>query len=192
MKPSERANTIVSFYEAMKLKSGHRTDLIDVEDRLTSSRVANRSSSMDRLGESQGLSADMIYRYIRISKLIKSLLNRVDNDSLKFGTAVVLSYLPIDEQTTVNEILEDGQKISLNQAKKIKKESELISKTKENGSLTKHRILEIIKSEETKDKTKSINFSSSFLSKYFNETTSAEEIKQTVDKALELYFASQE
>ena len=192
MKPSERANTIVSFYDAIKLKSGFRSDLIEKSDGSTLPKVTNRSSSMDRLGESQGLSGDMIHRYIRISKLIEPLTNRVDNEGLKFGTAVVLSYLSVDEQAAVDEILTEGLKISLNQAKKIKKESELINKTKKDGSLTKHRILEIIKPEETKDKTKSINFSNSFLSKYFNKTASAEEIKQTIDKALELYFASQE
>jgi len=95
---SERAIAIATHYNAMKKKSGYRTDLLEEIESLTSAPMATRLSTKDKLGEKYGLSKDTIMRYVRINGLINELKKRLDNNQIALRVAVSLSYLQKHEQ----------------------------------------------------------------------------------------------
>ena len=60
---------------------------------------------MKTISEETNLSKKKIYRYIRLTKLIEPILNRVDNGSIPIIAAVEISYLTEQQQKTLFEFL---------------------------------------------------------------------------------------
>ncbi len=93
--PSERA-----FAYKMKLevisRQGQRTDL-------TSSQVATKCRSDERIANEFGIGKDTLHRYIRLTYLIPELLEKVDEGKIALTPAVELSYLNREEQTLFAE-----------------------------------------------------------------------------------------
>ena len=78
--------------------------------------------SVDILCEQTGESKSQIFRIIRLTELIYSLLDRVDTGQLAFNPAVELSYLSQAEQTAVADAMDrHGIKPSLSQAVRLRK-----------------------------------------------------------------------
>lgn len=177
MPHSERAEVITAFYDAMKKKPGYRSDLLEENQEKTRSPVENRT--MAKLGKQYGLSKETIARYLRISKLIPGFQERLDKETLSIRAGVELSYLSIEEQTAVEELLRDDEKVSMQQARQLREASS-------SGGLTQETAKQILK--KTPPKAKSISISRELLTKYFHEEQTAEEIEQVVAEALELYF----
>jgi len=81
--------------------------------------------SVDVLIEQTGESKNQIFRLIRLTELIVSLLDLVDSKKIAFNPAVELSYLNIKEQTAVFNAMEKHEtKPSLSQAQRLKKLSQ--------------------------------------------------------------------
>jgi len=81
--------------------------------------------SVDVLIEQTGESKNQIFRLIRLTELIVSLLDLVDSKKLAFNPAVELSYLTIKEQTVVFDAMQKHEaKPSLSQAQRLKKLSQ--------------------------------------------------------------------
>ena len=94
--------------------------------------------SAEVIAEQTGGSRNQIFRFIRLTELIITLLDKVDNNQLAFNPAVELSYLSHKEQAIAADIMEhNSMKPSLSQAKRIKK-------LKQEGSLTEEAIVEIL------------------------------------------------
>lgn len=115
--PSEKAFAYKMKLEAMK-RQGQRTDL-------TSSPVDKKLkglTSAQQVGEKSGDSQPQIYRYIRLTYLIPSLLDIVDEGKIAMRPAVELSYLPKKLQ---EELLDTCEMLdctpSLSQAVEMKK-----------------------------------------------------------------------
>lgn len=100
--PSEKAKAYKLRIEAMK-RQGKRTDL-------TSTQVVSKSRTDEEIGQQNGDSREQVRRYIRLNSLIPELLEMVDNNQLKFVSAVELSYLPTATQQMVLDELRDGKK----------------------------------------------------------------------------------
>jgi len=99
--------------EAIK-RQGTRTDL-------TSTQVAQKLS-VEKVGESAGVSKDQVRRYIRLTELTPELLSMVDEKKIAFNPAVELSYLKKEEQTDLLEAMDMEQATpSLSQAQRLKK-----------------------------------------------------------------------
>lgn len=84
--PSERAYAYKMKLEAMT-HQGQRNDL-------TCSQVGNKLSgkkSLEILAEEVGESKSNVHRFIRLTELIKTLLDMVDNDSLNISPSIALS-----------------------------------------------------------------------------------------------------
>ena len=84
--PSERAYAYKMKLEAMT-HQGQRNDL-------TCSQVGNKLSgkkSLEILAEEVGESKSNVHRFIRLTELIKPLLDMVDNDSLNISPSIALS-----------------------------------------------------------------------------------------------------
>ncbi len=73
------------------------------------------------LAEQVGESKSQIHRYIRLTELLKSLLDRVDSRQIPFGVGVELSYLTLTEQETLLKIMDNLSVVpNLAQATKMK------------------------------------------------------------------------
>ncbi len=118
--PSERAFAYKMKLEAMK-RQGARTDL-------TCDQVGNKlngKKSVEILANEVGDSKSNIHRYIRLTELVKPLLNMVDNKIIAFNPAVELSYLSQAEQKDLLDIMDCNDCTpSLSQAIKLKKLSQ--------------------------------------------------------------------
>ena len=92
--------------------------------------VKGNMHSVDILVEQTGESKNQIFRLIRLTSLIITLLDKVDTKQLAFNPAVELSHLSQIEQTAVAAAMDKYQiKPSLSQAVRLKK-------MKQDGTLT--------------------------------------------------------
>ena len=113
--PSEKAFAYKMKFEALK-RQGARSDL-------TSEQVAPKLST-EIIGEQENTSKDTIKRYIRLTKLIKPLLDLVDEGKIALTPAEKLSYLKEEEQRALAELIQDYEATpSLSQAVKLKEMS---------------------------------------------------------------------
>ena len=114
--PSEKAFAYKMKLDALK-RQGKRSDL-------TSAQVAPKLAT-EIIAEQENTSKDTIKRYIRLTKLIKPLLDMVDEGKIALTPAEKLSYLTEEEQTElVKQINELEATPSLSQAVKLKALSE--------------------------------------------------------------------
>ena len=178
--PSEKAFAYKMKLEAMK-RQGKRTDL-------TLSPVATKLDSAQQLGRQVGESRDQIFRYIRLTYLVPTLLELVDNSVLKekdkmqiaMRPAVELSYLTWDEQVSLLETMElEDCTPSHVQAIKMREFSK-------SGKLTPEVILSIMQEEKPNQK-EQFRMPKERINKFFAPGTPAQKIEDTIVKALELY-----
>ena len=128
--PSERAFAYKMKLEAMK-KQGFRTDL-------TSDQVGEKLTSVEKLSVNSPDSKSQIQRYIRLTELVKPLLDMVDNKVIAFSPAVELSYLTKEQQKWLLKSIECNVATpSLSQAQEMKRLSQ-------SGKLDEDKIEEIM------------------------------------------------
>ena len=171
--PSEKAFSYKMRYEALKRRSGERTDLTwdPLEPRL-------RTSEM--VGKDMNESASQIKRYIRLTELIPELLDLVDEGAIALRPAVELSYLTCDEQKLVyNQILSCDCTPSHAQAIRLRKFSE-------EGRLT-DAVVESIMQEEKPNQKEKIHLPYLQLRKYIPENVSYDDTRDYIMQALEFY-----
>lgn len=173
--PSEKAFAYKMKLEAMK-RQGERTDL-------TSSPLDKKLkglTSAQQVSQKSGDSQPQIYRYIRLTELIPSVLDMVDSGKIAFRPAVELSYLSKEQQQSLNDTMEcEDCTPSLAQAIKMKEFSR-------DGKLTVEVILSIMQ-EEKPNQREQFKMPKERISKYFAPGTPAQKIEDTIIKALELY-----
>ena len=173
--PSEKAFAYKMKLEAMK-RQGERTDL-------TSSPLDKKLkglTSAQQVSQKSGDSQPQIYRYIRLTELIPSVLDMVDSGKIAFRPAVELSYLSKEQQQSLYDTMEcEDCTPSLAQAVKMKEFSR-------DGKLTEEVILSIMQ-EEKPNQREQFKMPKERISKYFAPGTPAQKIEDTIIKALELY-----
>jgi ParB family chromosome partitioning protein len=96
--PSEKAFAYKIKMEAVK-KQGKRTDLTSAP--LVQKLAENTTRAA--IASENGDSREQVRRYIRLTYLIKPLLDMVDSEALPFRTAVELSYLSEGEQELIRQ-----------------------------------------------------------------------------------------
>ena len=173
--PSEKAFAYKMMLEAMK-RQGERTDL-------TSSPLDKKLkglTSAQQVSQKSGDSQPQIYRYIRLTELIPSVLDMVDSGKIAFRPAVELSYLSKEQQQSLYDTMEcEDCTPSLAQAIKMKEFSR-------DGKLSAEVILSIMQ-EEKPNQREQFKMPKERISKYFAPGTPAQKIEDTIIKALELY-----
>lgn len=184
MKHSERAVVLSVHYEAMKKKSGYRSDLLAEIEELTCAPVGHGKRTRDKLGAQYSLGKTTVARYLRVNKLIPALKERLDNDEIGMRAAEALSYLRIEEQNIVESLLANGTMINIKQADTLKAESG-------KGELNLANISEILSLDYFPAKVKPVKLSGQFLLQYFNQDQSAEEVEKIISVALEQYYSNQ-
>jgi len=172
--PSERAYAYKMKMEARK-RQGARTDL-------TSTPVVAKLRTDEAIGLENGDSKEQVRRYIRLTYLIKEILDMVDDGRIAFRPAVELSYLTVEQQKDLFYTIESEEATpSLAQAIEMKK---LCQK----GSLTAERIFSIMRQQKP-NQVEKIKIPASRFEKYFSRGTPQSQIETVIFQALEEYYA---
>jgi ParB family chromosome partitioning protein len=189
MSHSERAKVIAVHYAAIKQK-GYRTKFLEEVEELVPrySPMGNNLSttSMSKIGSQYGLSKNTIARYLRLAKLIPSLLDRLGAPAkpLPLRAGVSLSYLRENEQEFVVAHLDKlNITIDIRKAEELRKMSEM-------RELTADDLDDLWRGETKPAAKRRLFFERATIDQYFTSEQSDDEIAQTIAEALEQYFAN--
>ena len=155
----------------------------------TYSQVANKLTTISKVGQEYGLAKDTVARYLRINQLILALKIRLDSGGIPFIPAVTLSFLKEAEQ----ELIENC--IKLNKFKVDIKKADTLRQYSEKSKLDSDNIYLILSGEavlKKKASTPTIKVSKAVYSKYFKPSQPAKEVQEIVEKALDMYFGTKE
>ena len=137
-------------------------------------------SSRSYVARSAGESESQVQRYIRLTYLIKPILDLVDEGRIALTPAVELSYLSQPVQQQITNIYEQMEITpSFSQTVQIRKLSE-------SGHLTEDRLKEIMYQPKANQK-EYIRLSSERFSKFLSRFRSRDEMEDYVAKALDYY-----
>ena len=151
--PSERAYAYKLKLEALKHQG--------VKNEFTSRHDVGKLESADIVGKSFGESGRQVQRYIRLTELIYQLLDKVDEDIIKFIAGVEISYLDTKHQILLNDVIEyNCCEVNAKQGTQIKKHYL-------EGVLSKDKMNEILKEEKILEKPEKISINYTKLKKYF-------------------------
>ena len=172
--PSEKAFAYKMKMEARK-RQGKRTDL-------TFTPVVSKLNNYEELAQECGESREQIRRYIRLTYLIKELLDMVDEGRIALRPAVELSYLTVEQQKDLFYTIESEDATpSLAQAIQMKKMSQ-------SGDLTMDNIFGIM-TEQKPNQVEKIKISMDKFERYFPRGTPPARIENIIFRALSEYYA---
>ena len=171
--PSERAFAYKMKLEALK-HQGARTDL-------TSRQVVGKLEMADIVGKNMGESGRQVQRFIRLTELIPTLLDMVDERKIALNPAVELSYLKKEEQTLLLEAMDSEQATpSLSQAQRLKKFSQ--------QKMLSLDVMRAVMSEEKKTDLDRVTLKNETLRKYFPKSYTPKQMEDTIIKLLEGWY----
>ena len=170
--PSEKGFAYTMKLDAMN-RQGLRTDL-------TSRQVGEKLNSIKSLSKQIDESERQIQRYIRLTNLIKPILDMVDEQHIALNPAVEISFLEVSYQEYLLNVMQQND-CTPSHAQTLK-----MHKLDKEGSLTTD-VIDNIMSEETPNQIKKIKIPKNRIKNFFNNKTSEKEIEDTIIKALELY-----
>ena len=174
--PSEKAFAYKMKLDAMKRQAGRPSK--ENSRPLDTNLIGTRSD--EQLAKDSPDSARQIQRYIRLTELIPSVLQMVDDGKIAFRPAVELSYLSKEQQQALFETMEcEDCTPSLARAIKMKEFSR-------DGKLTDEVILSIMQEEKPNQK-EQFKMPKERINKYFAPGTPPQKIEDTIIKALDLY-----
>lgn len=173
--PSEKAFAYKMKLDAMK-RQGERTDLTSVP----MAQKLQGKTSRQLLGEQVGESQDQIRRYIRLTELIPSILEMVDEGQVAMRPAVELSYLPKEQQKILYDTIQ-SEDCTPSHVQAIK-----MRKFSEEGKLDEDVIFSVM-TEEKPNQVEQFRMPRKRIDRYFPQGTSKKQIEDTIVKALEFY-----
>ena len=175
--PSERAFSYKMKLEAMK-HQGQRGDL-------TSDQVGQKSWAVNQLADDANESKTQVQRFIRLTNLIREILDMVDEKKIAFNPAVELSYLKPSEQKEFLEAMDYAQASpSLSQAQRLKKLSQ-------EGGCTLDAMCEVM-NEIKKDELDHVTIKNEVLRKYFPKSYTPKQMQDTMIRLLEKWQRSKQ
>ena len=170
--PSEKAFAYKLKLEAMN-RQGQRTDL-------TSTQVVSKLRTNEMVGEAGGDSRETVRRYIRLTNLLPSILEKVDEGRIALTPAVELSYLTEDEQKNLLETMESEDCTpSLSQAIQMKQLSQA-------GKLNMDTIFGILTQPKANQREK-ISFRADEVRKFFPRNYTPAQMQKVILKLLGEY-----
>ena len=168
--PSEKARAYKMKMEAIS-HQGKRAD------QTLGQLVPKSKRSSQIIGDEAGESYKQVQRYIRLTELLPELLSLVDNNTLKFGIGVELSYLTKDEQQTLLDIMkQESVKPSLIQAKDLHRMSK-------DGECTDAAIFKLLAVGSVKERR--IVLGEDILMRYFHADMTDDEMKRIIIRLLD-------
>ena len=178
--PSEKAFAYRMKLEAMKRTAGRPAK----DNSVPVAQNFRGKTSREILGEQVGESQDQIRRFIRLTELIPGLLALVDQDKLPLRPAVEISYIPLDEQELLYDVIEDKAfgPPSMEQAKKLREYS---GRTE----LTTSLIIDILSDE--KPSPVKITLKKKRLNQYFPKDYTQQQMEEVIFSLLETWKSQQ-
>ena len=174
--PSERAFAYKMKLEAMK----HQGERLDLTSAQVGRKLENRESR-EILAEQVGQSRNQISRFIRLTELIPTLLDMVDERKIALNPAVELSYLKKEEQTLLLEAMDSEQATpSLSQAQRLKKFSQ--------QKMLSLDVMRAVMSEEKKTDLDRVTLKNETLRRYFPKSYTPKQMEDTIIKLLEGWY----
>ena len=171
--PSEKAFAYKMKLEAMKRQAGRPSkNSVPVGQNLG-------QTSREILAEKSPDSNTQIQRYIRLTELIPSILDMVDEGRIAMRPAVELSYLPKESQEELFDTME-MEDCTPSHAQAIK-----MRQFSEKGTLNPDVILSIM-IEEKPNQAEQFKMPKKRIEKYFPKGTPSKKIEETIIRALEL------
>ena len=168
--PSEKAFAYKMKLEAMRRKAGR-----PVKENV--SQIGTQKRSDQLLAEQAGESRNQVQRYIRLTHLVRPILDMVDQNRFAFNAAVEISYLPEEHQNTLLEAMDYAQvSPSLAQARKIRAFSD-------SGKLDAN-VLDAILSEE-KPLERKVTLRGDKLQKFFPSSYTPLQMEKVITQLLE-------
>ena len=168
--PREKAFAYKMKMEALK-HQGQRTDL-------TLGQVGTKLRSDEIIAQRSGESRNQVQRYIRLTNLIPSILQKVDSGEIALTPAVELSYLDKDTQEIVLDAMEQEDCTpSYSQTVRIKKLY--------NSNLLDEDTIYSIMVEEKANQREKISFHVNDLRDYFPRGYTASQMSREILQALE-------
>ena len=172
--PSERAFAYKMKLEAMKRQAGRPS-------RENVSQVGTQKRSDQIMAEQVGESRNQIQRFIRLTELIPTLLDMVDERKIALNPAVELSYLKKEEQTLLLEAMDSEQATpSLSQAQRLKKFSQ--------QKMLSFDVMRAVMSEEKKTDLDRVTLKNETLRRYFPKSYTPKQMEDTIIKLLEGWY----
>lgn len=171
--PSEKAFSYKMRNEAIKKKSGERTDLTwdPSEPRLRTSEI---------IAHQVNESPSQIKRYIRLTNLVPELLEMVDEEVMALRPAVELSYLPEELQRDLVDVI-DMEQCTPSHAQALR-----MRKLHEKGKLNDEMIGEIMMEEKPNQRDRLI-IKGDKLKRYLPRELPEKDREEYIFKALEYY-----
>jgi ParB family chromosome partitioning protein len=171
--PSEKAFAYKMKLEAINRKLGRPKENVG---QVVPSYFGKRSTEI--VAENTNESYKQIQRYIRLTELVKPILDLVDSRRIAFSPAVELSYLTKTEQAELWDIIkQEDCTPSLSQAVRMKKLSQEVKLTPE--------AIYAVMSEEKANQKPQVHISTERLEKYFPKGYSTQQMEDTIIKLLE-------
>lgn len=175
--PSERAFAYKMKLEAMKRQAGRPMK----ENRDQVGHNFSGKRTVELIAENAPDSRNQIQRYIRLTELIPTLLDMVDERKIAFNPAVELSYLKKEEQTLLLEAMDSEQATpSLSQAQRLKKFSQ--------QKMLSLDVMRAVMSEEKKTDLDRVTLKNETLRKYFPKSYTPKQMEDTIIKLLEGWY----
>jgi len=159
--PSERAFAYKMKLEALK-HQGARTDL-------TSRQVVGKLEMADIVGKNMGESGRQVQRFIRLTELIPTLLDMVDERKIALNPALLLEAMDSEQATP-----------SLSQAQRLKKFSQ--------QKMLSLDVMRAVMSEEKKTDLDRVTLKNETLRKYFPKSYTPKQMEDTIIKLLEGWY----
>ena len=165
--PSEKAFAYKMKLEAMKHQG-----------KVTSCKDCTKTRSDEMIAQEAHVSARTIQNYIRLTYLVKPILDQVDEGRIAFSPAVELSFMSWQEQAELWDIMNSEDSTpSLSQAVRLKKLSQ-------KGELTPERIYEIMREEKANQRER-VRIDVNQLRKYFPKGYTALQMEKKILQLLE-------
>lgn len=190
---SEQAAVIALRHSEM-FSQGKRNDILrelsllenpDAEaEPVTLNPLGSKLDTSQEVGKEYGMSKGSVVRLIRIDKLIDELKALMDSGDIAIRAGVELSFLSAEAQAVVAEQAENF-KINIKKAKSLREAAD------GEGNIDRDTMIRIITGTvEVKPKLKSVKISSDTYTRYFSEGVKTKEISETIERALQFYFAN--
>ena len=168
--PSEKAFAYKMKLDALRRKAGRPV-------KNNSRQVVGNYESADMVGQETGESGRQIQRYIRLTELLPEILSMVDDNSVKFGTGIEISYLSKDEQQSLLNIMKQQDvRPSLTQAKELHHMSK-------DGEFTEESVFKLLAIGTMKERR--IVLGEDILMRYFRADMTDDEMKRIIIRLLD-------
>jgi len=168
--PSEKAFAYKMKLDALRRKAGRPV-------KNNSRQVVGNYESADMVGQETGESGRQIQRYIRLTELLPEILSMVDDNSVKFGTGIEISYLSKDEQQSLLNIMKQQDvRPSLTQAKELHHMSK-------DGEFTEESVFKLLAIGTMKERR--IVLGEDILMRYFHADMTDDEMKRVIIRLLD-------